>query len=127
MALNPRNKLKPRLSGAQRRKNEREEKAAAARKKAGNGELIKLDLTLAPNTYDEWRLEGRTVYWEMRRGRLHMDDGRALTWAADMNARMAKMAEELYELKKLNQQLQQMQGGFTPNAVDYLPACEANE
>jgi hypothetical protein len=125
MALNPRNKNKHAMSGAQRRKLKREELAAAARRKAGTT-LIKLDLTGAPNTYDEWRLEGRTVYWEMRKGRLHMDDGRALTWAAELNGRLAKMSEELYELRQMNKQLQQLQGGSVgfdaDGAIEYLPA-----
>jgi hypothetical protein len=103
-------KSKPRLSGAQRRKIARADKVAAAVKKSIAGELIPLDLTNAPNTYDEWRREGREVYWEMRKRKLDMESGKALTWAADMNARMAKMAEELRELQYLRQQLAALQG-----------------
>jgi hypothetical protein len=116
-------KAKPRLSGAQRRKIAREQKAAAARKKLSNGELLeKCDLTLAPNTYDEWRREGREVYWEMRKGKIPMDDGRALTWAAEINGRLAKMSEELTYLREMNLRLQE--AGTRTTAVDYLPALE---
>ena len=87
----------------------------------------------APYNYDEWRREGREVYWEMRRGRLGMDDGRTLTWAAEMNGRMAKMAEELDQLAALRDQLAQLQVGAVithqphTNGIDavageYLPS-----
>lgn len=114
-------KPKPRLSGAARRKLARATKVAAARPKTVIGELLTLDLTGAPNTYDEWRREGRTVYWEMRKRKLDLDSGKALTWAADMNARMAKMAEELHELRQINQRLQHLQGNAAH--IDYLPAA----
>lgn len=118
-------KLKPRLSGAARRKLARQAKVAAAKPKPLVGELLPVDLTGAPNTYDEWRLEGRTVYWEMRKRKLDLDSGKALTWAADMNARMAKMAEELHELRQINQRLQQLQS--PAGQVDYLPASDSQQ
>jgi hypothetical protein len=105
-------KKKPRLSGAARRKLAKAEKREAAKPKTGDL-LQSLDYSEAPDTHDEWRREGRTVYWDVRKGRIDLDSARTLTWAADVNARMAKMAEELRELEKLRQQLAALQGTAT--------------
>jgi len=134
MALNPRNQNKKRLSGAQQRKRARESKVAARklaeelyalrkRDDAATAVIKPLDMTLAPRSYDEWRQESRALYWEMRKHRLALDDGRVLTWCAEVNGRLAKMSEELYELRQMNAQLQ----AINREAVEYLPASHQED
>jgi hypothetical protein len=111
-------KLKPRLSGAARRRiaRQKDSAVAAAAKPKKIGEYIERDPEQKHNvrdqwSHDRWRLEMRLVYLEMRSKKIPMADGTSLIWAADINARLAKMAEELAQLQSINDQLTAARAG----------------
>jgi hypothetical protein len=120
---------KPRLSGAQRRKLQKE-KTLAARHTVDPSTVIPRVRVGRLDTVDEWRREISTVYREMRLGKIRSDEGTRLTYVANVGAQLAKIAQEIKELETLRQQLAQLQGGpvtYPVNGAEYLPAVGEDE
>jgi len=111
---------KPKLSGFQRRKRERE-KVLAARHAVDPANVIPSVRVGRLDTVDEWRKEIAKVYREMRFGKIRTDEGTRLTYVANVAAQLAKIAQELRELEVLRKQLEQLQSGTVLPAQEYLP------
>jgi hypothetical protein len=104
-------KHKPKLSGAQRRKLQKQKQQLADAPR--DGELlarIRMGHFDHGGTVNQWRIELARVYRAMRLGHLRTDEGTKLTYVANVAAQLAKMAEELRELEALRQQLSRVQG-----------------
>jgi polyhydroxyalkanoate synthesis regulator phasin len=114
---------KTKLSGAQRRKRERERLAASRPPRqvlvttTGDAKANRL------MTVIEWRREIAKVYREMRSGKIRTEEGTRFVYVSEIGARLAKMQEELESIDALRRQLEQVQSGTVPmpGAIDFLP------
>lgn len=118
---------KPRLSGAARRKIERQKLAKQQIPTPVEGEMLKRIRVGELETVDQWRKEIGKVYREMRFQTIRTEVGTRLVYVAEIGARLAKMKEELNELEALRAQLAQLQNGGVQltNGQEYLPAIDS--
>jgi len=118
---------KPKLSGFQRRKLQREKEMNAPPQ---TGEVLRRVRVGQLETLDQWRRQIGQIYREMRFHTIKTEIGTRLVYVAEIGARLAKMQEELKELESLRQQLEAIRNGdiSTLNGnggIDYLPAARA--
>ena len=100
---------KPKLSGAQRRKQARQ---SAEPTQVLAGDVLKREPQYVTNrlmTVLEWRRQIGLLYREARAGKLRSDEATRFVYIAEIGARLAKMAEELESIEALRQQLAQVQ------------------